>query len=46
MGDDVLVPDLGAWRHERLPTPPPGEYPTIAPDWVCEVLSPSTERLY
>lgn len=45
MGDDVLVPDLGAWRRERLPTPPTGEYPAVAPDWVCEVLSPSTEKI-
>jgi Uma2 family endonuclease len=45
MGDDVLVPDLGAWRRERLPTPPTAEYPAVAPDWVCEVLSPSTERI-
>lgn len=45
MADDVLVPDLGAWRRERLPAWPTSEYPTIAPDWVCEVLSPSTEKL-
>lgn len=45
MADDVLVPDLGAWRRERLPASPTGEYPTVAPDWVCEVLSPSTERI-
>src|SRR5262245_9780577 len=45
MADDVLVPDLAAWRRERLPVPMPSEYPTIAPDWVCEVLSPSTERI-
>jgi Uma2 family endonuclease len=45
MADDVLVPDLAAWRRERLPAPPTAEYPTIAPDWVCEVLSPSTERI-
>ncbi len=45
MSNDVLVPDLGAWRRERLPTPPTGEYPAVAPDWVCEVLSPSTERI-
>lgn len=45
MGDDVLVPDLGAWRRERLPALPTGEYPAVAPDWVCEVWSPSTERI-
>jgi Uma2 family endonuclease len=45
MGDDVLVPDLAGWRRERLPAVSTGEYPAIAPDWVCEVLSPSTERI-
>ena len=45
LADDVLVPDLGAWRRERLPALPTEEYPTVAPDWVCEVLSPSTERI-
>jgi Uma2 family endonuclease len=45
MVDDVLVPDLGGWRREHLSTPPTGEYPAVAPDWVCEVLSPSTERI-
>lgn len=42
MRDDVLVPDLAAWRRERLPAVPTNEYPTAAPDWVCEVLSPAT----
>lgn len=46
LGRDVLVPDLAAWRRERLPEPPADTpYLTIAPDWVCEVLSPSTARL-
>jgi Uma2 family endonuclease len=43
--DDVLVPDLAGWRRERLPTLPADAYLTLAPDWVCEVLSPSTETL-
>ncbi|WP_425334860.1 Uma2 family endonuclease [Myxococcus stipitatus] len=42
-GRDVLVPDLAGWRRERLPEVPPEPYFTLAPDWVCEVLSPSTE---
>jgi len=45
MAEDVLVPDLAAWRRERLPALSTGEYPALAPDWVCEVLSPSTERI-
>ena len=44
-GDDVLVPDLAGWRRERLPALPAEPYMTLAPDWVCEVLSPSTEAL-
>jgi Uma2 family endonuclease len=44
IGDDVLVPDLAGWRHERLPAIPDEAYFTVVPDWVCEVLSPSTER--
>jgi Uma2 family endonuclease len=40
----ILVPDIAGWRRERMPK---GETPffTVAPDWVCEVLSPSTARI-
>lgn len=41
----VLVPDLAAWRRERMPTIPDTAAFTIAPDWVCEIVSPSTEAL-
>jgi len=44
-GRDVLVPDLAGWRRERLPEPPRTAYYELAPDWVCEVLSPSTARV-
>jgi Uma2 family endonuclease len=43
-GDDVLVPDWAGWRRERLPVLPDA-FVTLAPDWVCEVVSPSTARL-
>jgi len=39
---DVLVPDLAGWRRERLPELPEKAWFELAPDWVCEVLSPST----
>ena len=39
---EVVVPDLGAWRRERLPKLPDDQPIETAPDWVCEVLSPST----
>ncbi|MFP2931863.1 Uma2 family endonuclease [Pyxidicoccus sp. 3LG] len=44
-GEDVLVPDMAGWRRERLPEMPRVPYHTLAPDWICEVLSPSTEKL-
>ena len=39
---DVLVPDLAGWRRERMPELPDAAAFELAPDWVCEVLSPST----
>jgi len=42
---DVLVPDLAGWRKERVPELPETDYFVVAPDWVAEVLSPSTLRL-
>ena len=44
-GGDVVVPDLGGWRRERMPAIPDTAFFSLAPDWVCEVLSPSTERI-
>ena len=44
-GKNVLVPDLAGWRRHRMPEAPDAAYITLAPDWVCEVLSPSTEAL-
>ena len=40
--DEIVVPDLGGWRIERLPIITDDAYFTVSPDWVCEVLSPST----
>jgi Uma2 family endonuclease len=45
LGGDVLVPDLAGWRRERMPALPEGAWFELAPDWVCEVPSPSTRRL-
>ncbi len=46
LGKDVLVPDVAGWRRERMPEVPIElPYFTLAADWVCEVLSPSTARL-
>ena len=42
LAEDVLVPDLAGWRRERVPTLPDAAAMTLAPDWACEVISPST----
>ncbi len=43
---DVLIPDLAGWRRERLADlPEDAAWTTIAPDWICEVLSPSTQAI-
>ncbi|HZI04130.1 MAG TPA: Uma2 family endonuclease [Archangium sp.] len=46
-GREVLVPDLAGWRRERMPEPSFAEaaFSTVAPDWLCEVLSPSTVHI-
>ena len=45
LGEDILVPDIAGWRRERMPEFPDAAFFTLAPDWVCEVLSPSTREL-
>lgn len=40
--EDILVPDLAGWRRARMPEVPDVAFFTLAPDWVCEVLSDST----
>jgi Uma2 family endonuclease len=45
LGHDIVVPDLAGWRRERLPSLPDEAYFTVAPDWICEVVSPSTVAL-
>jgi Uma2 family endonuclease len=42
LGPDVLVPDLGGWRRARMPAFPDTPATDVAPDWVCEILSPGT----
>jgi len=39
---EVLVPDIAGWRRERLPEMPEDQRFEVVPDWVCEVLSPTT----
>lgn len=42
LGPDVMVPDMAGWRRERMPAVPNVAYFELAPDWACEVVSPST----
>jgi Uma2 family endonuclease len=44
-GEDVLVPDIVGWRTSRMPVEPTGAFATLAPDWLCETLSPVTATL-
>ncbi|WP_437676873.1 Uma2 family endonuclease [Sorangium sp. So ce131] len=42
---EALVPDIAGWRRERMPELPETAHISLAPDWIGEVLSPSTEKL-
>ncbi len=44
LADDVVVPDMAGWRRSRMPTLPTRAWFCLAPDWVCEILSPSSEH--
>jgi Uma2 family endonuclease len=39
-----ISPDLAGWRRTRLPDIPEDAPITVVPDWVCEILSPTTRR--
>lgn len=43
--DDILVPDLAGWRRTRMSEMPDEAFFSLSPDWLCEVLSPSTEQI-
>lgn len=45
LGENILVPDLAGWRRERFPLSEETNWISVTPDWVCEVLSPSTLRV-
>jgi Uma2 family endonuclease len=42
---EPMSPDIAGWRVERMPALPETAYFTLAPDWICEVLSKSTETV-
>ncbi len=45
LGRDVVVPDIAGWTADRFSAEPETAFITVPPDWVCEILSPSTARL-
>jgi Uma2 family endonuclease len=45
LGGHVLVPDMAGWRRQQMPEMPDTSAFDIVPDWVCEILSPSTAAI-
>jgi Uma2 family endonuclease len=45
LGSDIVVPDIAGWRRSRLPSVPNVAAIKDAPDWLCEVISPSTMQI-
>lgn len=43
-GKNVVIPDIAGWRRQRMPRIPDVSFLELAPDWLCEVLWPSTVR--
>jgi Putative restriction endonuclease len=45
LGADVLVPNLAGWKRQRMPKLPDGAWFELSPEWICEILSPSTAKI-
>ncbi len=45
LGDHTLVPDLAGWKRERFVWEENQNPISVTPDWICEILSPSTYQL-
>jgi hypothetical protein len=45
LGPHVVVPDIAGWRRERLPRLPDTAWIETSPDWIAEILSPSTQQV-
>ncbi len=41
---EIYLPDVAGWRRERVPERPKGRPIRVRPDWVAEVLSPTTAK--
>ncbi|MGA2936177.1 MAG: Uma2 family endonuclease [Syntrophobacteraceae bacterium] len=44
-GEDILVPDVAAWKRARFPVDEGHNWISVSPAWICEVLSPRTARM-
>ena len=44
MGENILVPYLTGWREDRFPESEDHNWISAVPDWICEILSPSTAK--
>ena len=42
LGLNALVPDVTGWRRQRMHRGAAARFVDVAPDWVCEILTPST----
>lgn len=42
---EVVVPDIAGWKRERMSRLPRTHRFEIVPNWVCEILSPSTAKI-
>jgi Uma2 family endonuclease len=45
LGSELFRPDIAGWRRERCAQRPRGRPITLAPDWICEILSPSNANV-
>ncbi len=45
IGGHIMVPDLAGWKKQRMPSLPDIAWFEVVPDWICEILSPSTARV-
>lgn len=44
LAQDIVVPDVAGWKKSRLAQIPDENFYDLAPDWVCEVMSPGTAK--
>lgn len=45
LGNDIFVPDIAGWQKEKMPVLPATAWFEAVPDWICEILSPSTAKI-